>query len=239
MLVRADATLGTIGGGRLEMLAIERARAALAAGEAPVSMEVPLGPEIGQCCGGHVRLRIERADWAMLTAIAAAERDHAALLPLVAVFGAGHVGRALSRALALLPVHVRLIDARPELHDPAIPATTERIASDDVEAEIARLPGLSACIVVTHSHALDAVIVQAALSRDDLAYVGLIGSATKRRRFERALREQGVSAVRLVCPIGGAGRDKRPEVIAALTTAEVLVAFSCAEQRHKSPAVAA
>jgi xanthine dehydrogenase accessory protein XdhC len=240
MLVTAEGTHGTIGGGRLEMLATARAREALASGEGPVSLDVPLGPEIGQCCGGRVRLRIERADAAMLVAIAAAEREDAARLPLVAVFGAGHVGRALSRGLALLPVRVRLIDARPELYDPAVPATTERIATDDVESEVARLPAGSACVVVTHSHALDAVVVQAALPRDDLAYVGLIGSATKRRRFERAFREQGVSAARLVCPIGGGtGRDKRPEVIAALTAAEILVAFSHAEQRRKSPAVAA
>ena len=139
-----------------------------------------------------------------------------------------------------MPLRVRLIDARPDLHDPAIPATTERIATDDVEAQIARLPAPSACIVVTHSHALDAVIVQAALARGDLAYVGLIGSATKRRRFERALRDQGVSTAHLICPIGGNSvRDKRPEVIAALTVAEVLTAFSRSDQKQKSPAVAA
>jgi xanthine/CO dehydrogenase XdhC/CoxF family maturation factor len=82
---------------------------------------------------------------------------------------------------------------------------------------------------MTHSHDLDYAIAEAALARTDLAYVGLIGSGTKRRRFDRLFTARGRdprALERLTCPIGDAGvRDKRPEVIAAFTAAEVLQAL--------------
>ena len=94
-------------------------------------------------------------------------------------------------------------------------------------------PSGAAFIVLTHDHALDFLIVSEALKRDDAAYVGLIGSATKRAVFARQWREAGGEDACfdvLVCPIGGAHlRDKRPSVIAALTVAEVMAALSLAE----------
>ena len=114
MVVTPETTAGTIGGGRLEFQAIDRARAMLAAGEADASMDVPLGPELGQCCGGRVSLSIARADRSTLERIAAEEEASARARPTVLIFGAGHTGRALAAALAPLPLRVRLIDGRPE-----------------------------------------------------------------------------------------------------------------------------
>ena len=94
MFVTASATQGTIGGGQLEYMAIDRARQMLARDEAQARMNIPLGPEIGQCCGGRVELSLARAD----------ETSAPQNLPQVLIFGAGHVGRALARALALLPL---------------------------------------------------------------------------------------------------------------------------------------
>jgi xanthine dehydrogenase accessory factor len=230
MLVTAGESRGTIGGGTLEWDAASRARALLAEGGTTFDLEMPLGPALGQCCGGHVSLRIERADERVLREIEAAERAERAALPLVLVFGAGHVGQALARALALLPLRLRWIDGRAGEFGPAIPDGVEAVVTDAWDGEIARAPAGTACLVLTHSHALDARITAAALERGDLAYVGLIGSRSKRRRFERAFRDTGIPEERiaaLVCPIGDRGiRDKRPAVIAALAAAELVEAFA-------------
>lgn len=229
MLVTAGESRGTIGGGTLEWDAAARARALLAGGGEAIDLEMPLGPALGQCCGGHVSLRIERADERVLGEVEAADRADAAARPRVLMFGAGHVGQALARALAPLPVRLRWIDGRAEEFG-AVPDGVEAAVTDAWEGEVARAPAGAACLVLTHSHALDARITAAALERGDLAYVGLIGSRSKRRRFERAFRGIGIPEERiaaLVCPIGDRGlRDKRPAVIAALAAAELIEAFA-------------
>jgi xanthine dehydrogenase accessory protein XdhC len=235
MLVTADAAFGTIGGGRLEWEGIARARELLASGASQAVAELPLGPSVGQCCGGHVTLALRRAGATELAALETAEAEAAAALPSVLLFGAGHVGRALARALAPLPLNVRWIDGR--AHEfPAEPiAGPTVVVTDRPLAEIERAPAGSACFVLTHSHALDFELCSAALEQGDFAYVGLIGSATKRARFERGFRELGIPparVARLACPIGGAMvRDKRPTVIAALAAAELLVALARAGEQ--------
>ena len=151
-------------------------------------------------------------------------------LPVVLLFGAGHVGRALARALAPLPLRVRWVDARAhEFPDPPVEGV-ETVVTDRPLPAIEAAPAGSAVLVLTHSHTLDFILTEAALRRPDLAYVGLIGSRTKRRRFERGFRDLGLGEgdlARLVCPIGSDRlRDKRPAVIAALVAAELLHAFA-------------
>ncbi|HEX6013337.1 MAG TPA: xanthine dehydrogenase accessory protein XdhC [Geminicoccaceae bacterium] len=234
MLVTADAAFGTIGGGRLEWEAIAGARELLSGDATEATVELPLGPAVGQCCGGHVTLALRRAGARELAALEAAEAV-AAALPTVLLFGAGHVGRALARALAPLPLHVRWIDGR--AHEfPAEPiAGPTVVVTDRPLAEVDRAPAGSACFVLTHSHALDFELCAAALERGDFSYLGLIGSTTKRARFERGFRELGIPrsrVARLACPIGGATvRDKRPAVIAALAAAELLVALARAGEQ--------
>jgi xanthine dehydrogenase accessory protein XdhC len=233
MLVGADRAWGTIGGGRLEWEAILRARALLDQGGAAVTLEIPLGPAMGQCCGGHVVLRLALAGAAELAALEAVEGAAMQALPTVLLFGAGHVGRALATALAPLPLRLRWVDERAhEFPSPPV-AGVQVVLTDRPLAEIEAAPAGSAALVLTHSHALDFTLTEAALRRGDLAYVGLIGSSTKRRRFERGLRELGLGTGRLVCPIGGAAlKDKRPAVIAALATAELLLALA-AHRAHE------
>jgi xanthine dehydrogenase accessory factor len=230
MIVTARSIHGTIGGGRLEWEACERARALLDAGGAEATMKVPLGPEIGQCCGGFVSLRLQRADERLCADLEALERAEHAQLPLVLLFGAGHVGKALAAALAPLPVRVRWIDGRAgEFPDPAIEGP-EVVVTERALAEVETAPADAAYLVMTHSHALDSMICAAVLQRGDFAYLGLIGSRTKRAQFERGFRELGIPKeriARLVCPIGGGRiKDKRPPVIAALTAAELLHALA-------------
>ncbi|MBP0617852.1 xanthine dehydrogenase accessory protein XdhC [Jiella mangrovi] len=224
MLVTAERVAGTIGGGRLEFDAIDTARRMIGNGEVHATSDVPLGPEIGQCCGGRVNLSFRRLDGALLAEIALEDERQRSALPAVLIFGAGHTGRALATALAPLPLAVSLVDSRPEtLVDIAEPVRC--IAAALPESLVADAPPGAAYVVMTHDHSLDFLVASAALARADAAYVGMIGSATKRQRFRRHLAEEGreSGAARLTLPIGGAAlRDKRPEVIAALTAAEIV-----------------
>jgi len=226
MLVTAEGSHGTIGGGSLEWEAIGRARAMLGADEQSATMKLPLGPELGQCCGGFVSLRLQRADQALCAELEAIEARERAGLPLVLLFGAGHVGKALARALAPLPLRVRWIDSRADAFSDPAPPGVEPVVSERLLDEIETAPAGAAYLVLTHSHALDSMLCAAALQRRDFAYLGLIGSRTKRKQFERAFRDLGIPQDRidrLVCPIGGGRvRDKRPAVIAALAAAELL-----------------
>jgi xanthine dehydrogenase accessory protein XdhC len=235
MLVTAQASHGTIGGGSLEWEAITRARALLGEGAASATMRLPLGPELGQCCGGFVSLRLQRADQALCAELEVLEAREREKLPLVLLFGAGHVGKALAWALAPLPLRLRWIDGRADAFpERAIPGP-EVVVSDRLLDEVDAAPPGTAYLVLTHSHALDSMICAAALQRGDFAYLGLIGSRTKRAQFERGFRDLGIPQAqidRLVCPIGGGRlRDKRPAVIAALVAAELLHALADAAAR--------
>lgn len=218
MFVGQDSVTGTIGGGQLEYLAIDRARQMLARGEAQTVMDIPLGPEIGQCCGGRVELTLDREP-----------ASPAPPRPSVLIFGAGHVGRALARAMLPLPVTLRLIDQRPaELALADVPGELTPLP----EAEVRRAPPGSAYVILTHDHALDFLIAAEALARGDAAYVGMIGSATKRATFARFARQRGIDPAPLTCPIGDRVRDKRPEVIAAFTAAEITATLLARHPAH-------
>lgn len=226
MLVALEDSHGTIGGGRLEYDAIAQARAMIGRADAAQDVQYILGPDLGQCCGGRVILRFEPVDADLverLTRESAAARDR---LPSVFVFGAGHVGKALVRSLGPLPVRVGWIDQRADAFPDPVSGGIEAIIADDPVACVPRAPAGSAFVILTHLHPLDYALAEAALRRGDAAYVGMIGSLTKRARFERSFIGAGGSADQaagLTCPIGGGiAGEKRPEVIAALTTAEIL-----------------
>jgi xanthine dehydrogenase accessory factor len=226
MLVGVHETLGTIGGGQLEYLAIGRARQAIRDGLPGDVMDIPLGPEIGQCCGGRVEVSLKRVDNFKAEQLIAGLEAERAAWPHVYMFGAGHVGHALAKALALLPLEVHVVDTRPdELHGFPDGVATHAVALP--EAIVRSAPEESAFVVLTHDHALDFLIVAEALKRADAAYVGMVGSRTKRAKFQSWFLETGGDKslmARLVSPIGADGiGDKRPEVIAALAAAEIMV----------------
>lgn len=227
MLVSATASFGTIGGGRLELEAIDRARGVLA-GAAAQPMALPLGPAIGQCCGGHVTLSFEVIPPARFDEIAALVEAEDAADPEVWLFGGGHVGRALASALLLLPVRVHVAETRADELD-LTPEGAARHLAALPESLVGTIAPGSAMVVLTHDHALDFLIVSAALKRDDLAQIGMIGSDTKRATFEHQfIREGGdrTELSKLVCPIGRKIPDKRPEVIAATVAADIIAALA-------------
>jgi xanthine dehydrogenase accessory protein XdhC len=227
MLVTARRAIGTIGGGQLEFHASDLARRLLETGEKALEVPLSLGPAMGQCCGGRVRLGLKRAGPGDVECLAEREKGEHNARPMVVIFGAGHVGRALAEAMALLPLHVLLVDDR-EAELALSAASVEMRLMDDPDMALRDAPPGSAALIMTHSHSLDYRLAESALRAGRFAYVGLIGSATKRARFVAHARRSGpLDLSRFHCPIGGAseGRgvpDKRPEVIAALATADVV-----------------
>lgn len=205
---------GTIGGGNLEKLALERAGALLASPAAgPESRDFPLAEEAGQCCGGSVTLFFEPYRW----------RRRA-----VAIFGAGHVGQALAGLAPWLRADVLVIDGRDEAEiRPRLPRERpyELRCVGAPEAELDELAPETLVVILTHSHALDLELVARALARTGaFPYLGLIGSERKWARFRRRLEQRGFSPATLArvrCPIGALRTSKDPAAIALSVAAEL------------------
>lgn len=223
MVVSAEEVLGSIGGGHLELKAIAEAREALARGALHCTeRRYALGPSLGQCCGGAMTLRREPLGAQALARWPAPEpRFHLQL------HGAGHVGRAIARLLEGIDCRVQWVDEREAEFPPGASAPhIERICAEPVPAEVDTAPPDACFLVLTHSHDLDLAIVERVLRRGDFRFLGLIGSATKRARFEHRLQDRGVPAeriARMACPIGVPGIEgKSPEVIAVAAVAQLL-----------------
>ena len=258
MAVFENTLVNTIGGGHLEFQAIDQARALLkrrtdavgslslsaasaesapaAANSAPpaathqdhtLTQRYALGPALGQCCGGVVHLRFEPMSAADAPALQ--QRLLANAQPL-ALFGGGHVGRALIHVLGNLPFSVRWIDSRDEIFPAQLPLNVVGEHSDPVHAAVADLVPHSAVLIMSFSHAEDLDVVAACLKRQralgDVGFIGLIGSKTKWATFRHRLQERGFSAdelARVTCPIGIQGiTGKEPEVIAVAVVAQLL-----------------
>jgi xanthine dehydrogenase accessory factor len=236
MLVSETGIWGTIGGGQLEFMAIGNARQ-MQAGGGVEFMDIPLGPEIGQCCGGRTQLRCRPATSETTAELKRQMEDETRDWPEVYLFGAGHVGRALAAALKPLPLVTTVVETRREELD-ELPVDTRTMLMAMPEALIADIPAGAVVLILTHDHALDFLIAKEALARSDLAYVGMIGSATKRATFASWLaREGGAKAwlEHLTLPIGGSTvKDKHPEVIAAMTAADILTALANYRARSSS-----
>lgn len=224
MFVAAAAQYGTIGGGQLEYMALDTARAMLTSGRNTGEMNVPLGPEIGQCCGGRVEIKLDMLDADLRSQTLTQNDITRAAYPEVYIFGAGHVGRALAGFFALLPVQTILLDSRQD-ELALCNAPVDRRLTALPEADIRRASAGAAFIILTHDHALDFLLTAEALARPDAAYIGMIGSHTKRKKFERfcATQAPATATDRLICPIGATvSTDKRPAIIAAFVAAEVM-----------------
>lgn len=293
MVISEKEVFGSIGGGHLEFAAINHARHILSVGveNFPAFQDFPLGPTLGQCCGGFVRLMYEstsalKKKWleylqqpemqnvpvAIVTDLdrreneglhektvvtqdyvlgpelpapivrttreklygeAQAELNGSYFIDVVAgrrtqvyIFGAGHVGKALVNILSTLPLKITWIDSRDNEFPDGIRDNTKICVSDAPEYEVDFAPPWTLFLVMTHSHALDFNICLRILSKRDYGFLGLIGSAGKRRRFVRRLSARGVPQKRiddLVSPIGIEGIEgKQPEVIALAVAAQLM-----------------
>lgn len=160
----------------------------------------------------------------------------------IVLFGAGHVGQALVRILGSLPCTVTWVDERDTQFPDDIPSNVAIEDTDVPEVVIEQAPPDSYFVVMTHNHSLDQHLCQHIFQRIDYAWFGLIGSLTKRHKFEHRLRARGVSAERfeqMVCPIGVPGiTGKEPAVIAVAVAAQLLAVHE-ARKKGTRPAAAA
>ena len=203
MLVWADRTEGTIGGGALEWEAMAEAHRMLQAGRSRHSASIPLGPAMGQCCGGSVSLLWEEAE--VMTSSPAR--------PLW-IYGAGHVGRALVNVMAPLPdFDITWVDTQADRF-PQTDVTT--LVAADPTLVVKHAPIDADHLIFTYSHAIDLGLCNAILNHR-FHSVGLIGSATKWARFRSRLAAMGHSNAdisRIACPIGDPSLGKHPAEIA-------------------------
>ena len=218
MVVSTDRIFETIGGGHLEYKAMELAREMLATRSQDTRLErFNLGASLGQCCGGATVLLFEPMGQPQAQ---------------IAVFGAGHVGRALVPLLASLPCKVRWIDSRENEFPEQIPAGVDKVVNEEVIDEIEQMPAGSYFIVMTHNHQLDLELTAAILKRNDFAYYGLIGSKSKRAKFEHRLRDRGFTSEvmqRMRCPLGlPEVKGKLPIEIAVSIAGEVIATYNAA-----------
>lgn len=237
MLVQANEVLGTVGGGNLEYQAIAHGRDVLAAGKVVPTDELrryALGPSLGQCCGGVVYLKfsfISTQDAIKREAVCAMIHWARGLNALkIALFGGGHVGKALVNVLGTLPCTITWVDSRDEIFPADVPSHVQCEHSAPVHAAVHGLQAGSHVLIMSFSHAEDLDVVAACLMRlrekNDLPFVGLIGSKTKWATFRHRLEERGFSAAEIACitcPIGIDGiAGKEPEVIAVSVAAQLL-----------------
>ena len=225
MVVTNNRIIGTLGGGNVEFQAIAHAKNFK--NENEKSKRFALGPSLGQCCGGVMDLSFERIDSAKLALLQA--KQSKACSP-IALFGGGHVGRAIVNVLSALPYRITWIDSRDEIFPEDVPSNVACEHSDPVQIAVASLATCSAVLIMSFSHAEDLEIVQQCLKRkrelNDLPFIGLIGSKTKWATFKNRLRERGFTDAELAqvtCPIGVSGiAGKEPEVIAVAVAAQLL-----------------
>lgn len=223
MVVAESEAFGTVGGGNLERTALDRARAMLAEGAAePELLTLTLSDKAVtdygvQCCGGEVTMLLEPLP----------------VVPVVAVFGIGHVGLELARVLARHPIELHLVDSREEMLAPdRLGVLGDAVATVQVhhlpvpETALADLPAGAHVLVMTHDHAEDLAIVDTALRTPGIASIGLIGSRSKWARFRTQLASAGhdeAALERVTTPIGIAGiRSKEPAAIAVSVAARTL-----------------
>ncbi|WP_404440301.1 xanthine dehydrogenase accessory protein XdhC [Stutzerimonas chloritidismutans] len=216
MVVSRERLYDTIGGGHLEYKAQAIARDMLENRSRDTRLErFSLGASLGQCCGGATVLLFEPMGQ---------PQAH------IAVFGAGHVGRALVPLLASLPCKVRWIDSRDSEFPEQIPLGVEKVLNDEVVDEVENMPAGSYFIVMTHNHQLDLELTAAILERNDFTYYGLIGSKSKRAKFENRLRDRGFqpeTVQRMRCPMGIADvKGKLPIEIAVSIAGEVIATYN-------------
>lgn len=215
MIATASGQFGTIGGGNLEFEAIAEARKLLETAAKPKVKDYPLGPKLAQCCGGHVTVFLEPFTSTGKT---------------LWLFGAGHVGKEVVKVLEGLPVRIKWVDERDGEFPAALPKHCEKIVTSAPVAELRDADENSYVAIMTHNHDLDYELVKAAFKNGKCAYIGLIGSKTKRARFDKRLLAEGVTAAHLAtlkCPIGLGNTGKHPREIAISVAAELLTLGLC------------
>ena len=228
MVVTAENSFDTIGGGHLEFKAIAKARELLLSEQDAQALEqYPLGATLGQCCGGHVSVLFEY--------FAGASKN-------LLVFGAGHVAKALIPILGELPLKVVWVDSREEQFPDYVPSNVNKCLTDTPVDEVQDAPSGSFMLVLTHNHQLDYELTEAALKRGDLGFLGVIGSDTKARRFRQRLAHRQFSPTdiaHMTCPVGAQDvPGKRPMEVAVSIASQLIALYHQDLPKQVSPSAA-
>ncbi|QYA99114.1 xanthine dehydrogenase accessory protein XdhC [Streptomyces anulatus] len=238
LVVGRTGTWGSIGGGNVEAVTIDRAREMIAASTAGAElMDFALNDKVTnrhgvQCCGGTVSVLLEPLP----------------VVRAVAIFGVGHVGMELARVLARQDLDLHLIDSRSDiLAEERLAVLADAVAGVRVhhtpllpEEVLDTLPRGTHVLIMTHDHAEDAALCDAALRTAHLGSIGLIGSAAKWVRFRRRLLTEGghdeAAVDRIKTPIGLADiTGKDPATIAVSVAADLLRTFEAEESEAEEP----
>jgi xanthine dehydrogenase accessory factor len=213
MLVTGAEQFDTIGGGHLEFDAVNKAREYLIAGvHAQNIVSYPLSSKLGQCCGGAVKVLFE---------------VYVNYYQRIAIFGAGHVAKALVPILAQLPLQIDWIDSREELFQvKQLAQNINCLISDEPADEIVSLPPDTWVIILTHNHQLDYALVEACLKTKNISFIGMIGSETKAKRFRNRLAHRGYSDAQILTLSSPIGEPiipgKRPIEVAVSISAQLI-----------------
>jgi len=221
MVVRQQDTRGTIGGGALEHHAIQTDRSKV---HLPFEETVPLGPDLGQCCGGSVRLRyshdtraVDLSQW-----LPRLDNENTSSPRPLWVWGAGHVGRAVVRLGAqLTSFDITWVDSGPARFPSEIPESVTVLPAADMPTAVRFAPKDAAHLIFTYSHQIDFDLC-AQLLRHGFHSCGMIGSNTKKTRFFKRIRELKLNPDLITCPIGDPERGKHPDWIAHSTLTALL-----------------
>ena len=215
ILVSHDTIFGTIGGGNLEYLIVEEAKNLLKSKIKSKILNIPLGPGIGQCCGGYVQIKLsmhKNSSDALKNENLNEDKNSN-----LYIFGAGHIGQALIKKLENINFNTFLIDSREDFLKMTNINNINYLLSKKPWEIVTRLKDKSFFVVLTHSHDYDLKILNEVLKKDYI-FLGLIGSKTKKNRFFKRLVENGhnkSSVETIECPIGiNIGNSKDPDEIA-------------------------
>ena len=215
MLIAENDIFGTIGGGTLEFQVINEAKKLLINNNKENSLKIPLGPGIGQCCGGFVEIKLT-AHSNFKNAIKNEIFDESNKLDLY-IFGAGHIGQSLITKTKFLNFNTYLIDSRESFLKQNNLKHVNYLLSSRPWKILNYLNKKSMYVIVTHSHDFDFKIANEILKINNFYYLGLIGSDTKRNKFYKRLEKLGHKKQlinQLECPIGASiGKSKDPEEI--------------------------
>lgn len=228
MIVTRHELYATIGGGHLEHLATKMAREMLMSlghGDNKTHIErFNLGARLGQCCGGMATLSFEPIGF---------NQHHLVLL------GAGHVAKALVNIVQTLPFKITWIDEREAEFPKHNAPNVRKLVSDDPIGELKHMPANSYYLVMTHNHQLDFDLAREILTQDTFCYFGMIGSQTKRKKFDLRLAHRGFqpeTIEKMQCPIGIAMiKGKHPAEIAVSVAGELIAHYQGEILEQKRP----
>lgn len=212
MVITAVETFDTIGGGNLEHQVTRTARKLLLErSSAILTEEFPLSAKLAQCCGGHAKVLLE---------------THLLNSNNIAIFGAGHVANEVVPILQRLPIKLRWIEERHDMFPTDLQSNVKCIQTDCAISELKALPSDTLILIMTHNHQLDFDLVRNAVLRDDIDYVGMIGSQTKAKRFVYKLKQRDIShqkIEKLVSPVGDLSvPGKTPIEVAISISAQIV-----------------